>query len=195
MRCLSRVKASNGADLRDDFDTLTFLLLELMSKNLTVRPATVEDASAIIRIFNPIIEDGRYTVFSDPFTEEQEADFIKNLHPRGIFSLAEGDSEVVGFQVLEPFSPFSRYFDHTAIIGTYVDELHQGKGVSKVLFEHSMKKAREKGFEKVIAYVRGDNPRALAAYLRQGFKIIGTAHKQAKIRGEYVDEVFIEKFI
>lgn len=160
-----------------------------------VRVATCDDALSVINIFNPIINEGRFTVFSDPFTEEQEREFIKNLHPRGVFHVAEEGGRVIAFQVIEPFAPYSRAFDHTAIIGTYVAEGVRGRGVSKILFQHTLEKAKEKGFEKLIAYVRGDNPRALGAYMRQGFKIIGTAHRQAKLRGVYIDEIFIEKFI
>ncbi|EAS64553.1 hypothetical protein VAS14_02518, partial [Photobacterium angustum S14] len=54
---------------------------------------------------------------------------------------------------------------------------------------------KQKGYEKLFAYVRSDNERALTAYLKQGFEVVGTAKKHAKVRGEYVDEILIEKFL
>ena len=39
------------------------------------------------------------------------------------------------------------------------------------------------------------NPAALACYLDQGFRIVGTAEGQAKLNGKYVDEVIIERFL
>jgi len=51
------------------------------------------------------------------------------------------------------------------------------------------------GYEKIFAYVRGDNPSALATYQKHGFEIIGTAKKHAKIDGKYIDEILIEKFL
>lgn len=51
------------------------------------------------------------------------------------------------------------------------------------------------GYEKLFAYVRSDNPNALITYQSQGFSIIGTAKKHAKINGEYVDEIMIERFL
>ncbi|TNZ56082.1 hypothetical protein CGK45_22250 [Vibrio parahaemolyticus] len=65
----------------------------------------------------------------------------------------------------------------------------------KELFNSTFEVAKQKGYEKLFAYVRSDNERALAAYLKQGFEIVGTAKKHAKVRGEYVDEVLIEKFL
>jgi RimJ/RimL family protein N-acetyltransferase len=46
-----------------------------------------------------------------------------------------------------------------------------------------------------MATVRADNPQAVSFYQSQGFQIIGTAHKHAFVRGQYVDEIFLEKLI
>ena len=53
----------------------------------------------------------------------------------------------------------------------------------------------QKGYEKIFAYVRGDNLTALATYLKQDFRIIGSAQKHAKINEKYVDEILIEKLL
>ncbi|MBE4372865.1 GNAT family N-acetyltransferase, partial [Vibrio parahaemolyticus] len=105
------------------------------------------------------------------------------------------DSTVIGFQNIEPFAQYTKAFDHVGIIGTFVSENARGQGVAKELFNSTFEVAKQKGYEKLFAYVRSDNERALAAYLKQGFEIVGTAKKHAKVRGEYVDEVLIEKFL
>ncbi|MDZ8104425.1 MAG: SpvB/TcaC N-terminal domain-containing protein [Nostoc sp. DedQUE12a] len=43
--------------------------------------------------------------------------------------------------------------------------------------------------------IRADNMAALATYLSQGFGIIGTAKRQAKINSRYIDEIIVEKFL
>jgi RimJ/RimL family protein N-acetyltransferase len=43
--------------------------------------------------------------------------------------------------------------------------------------------------------VRGDNPAALTAYMKSGFRIVGTAQRQARIDGRYIDEIMIERFL
>lgn len=55
--------------------------------------------------------------------------------------------------------------------------------------------ARAKGYEKLFAFVRADNPNALLAYTRQRFAIIGTARRHARIKGRYIDEVMIERLL
>jgi len=32
-------------------------------------------------------------------------------------------------------------------------------------------------------------------YLHQGFQIVGAAHRHARIGGQYIDEIIIEKFL
>jgi RimJ/RimL family protein N-acetyltransferase len=43
--------------------------------------------------------------------------------------------------------------------------------------------------------VRADNAAALAVYIAQGFGVIGTAARHAKIDGRYIDEIPIEKLL
>jgi len=81
------------------------------------------------------------------------------------------------------------------VIGTYVDLSLRRQGVAARLFESTFRAASLKGYEKIFTYVRGDNPAALATYLKQGFQIVGRATKQARIKGGYIDEIMIEKFL
>ncbi|HHX8497382.1 TPA: N-acetyltransferase family protein [Vibrio diabolicus] len=165
--------------------------------SLVVRQVTLDDAEGITNVLNPIIIEGLYTVLDTTFTSEEEKEFIAQFPERGVFTVAlsGSDSTVIGFQNIEPFAQYTQAFDHVGIIGTFVSENARGQGVSKELFNSTFEVAKQKGYEKLFAYVRSDNERALAVYLKQGFEIVGTAKKHAKVRGEYVDEVLIEKFL
>jgi len=168
--------------------------------NLTVRDVRPDDAEAVVAILNPIIETGLYTVFDAPVTVEAERAYIESLPERSIFLVAAGKSgeepeEVVGFQSMEPFAAYTGAFAHVGVLGTYVSLRHRRLGVARALFQRSFQEARRKGYEKIFTFVRADNPAALAAYLAQGFTTIGTAGRQAKIRGRYIDEILIEKFL
>ncbi len=162
---------------------------------LLIRPAQPEDAAAIVAIFNPIIESGKYTVFDTPFTVEAERDYIANLPARGVFHVAvrQADNKIVGFQSMEPFATYTHAFDHVGVVGTYVDLAERGHGIAGHLFAATFEAARKKGYEKIFTFIRADNPAALATYQRQGFQIVGTARRQAKINGSYVDEIMVEK--
>ncbi|HJN16171.1 MAG TPA: GNAT family N-acetyltransferase, partial [Armatimonadota bacterium] len=138
--------------------------------DLSIREARADDAGAIVRILNPIIESRVFTAFDTPFTVEAERRFIANLPTRGIFHVAirEPDQDLVGFQIMEPFANYTHAFDHVGTLGTYVDLGCRRQGIAKRLFEATFEAAPRKGYEKIFTFVRADNPAALLTYLHQG---------------------------
>lgn len=165
--------------------------------DIVVREAKPDDAEAIAAILNPAIESGRYTVLDRPVTAVEEREFIRNFPQRGILHVAEDrqSGRLVGFQTVEPFATYTRAFDHVAVIATCVALEHRRQGIGTQLFAATFAAARGKGYEKMFTYVRSDNPAALVAYQKQGFRIVGTAVKHAKLAGRYVDEIVIEKLL
>ena len=162
-----------------------------------VREVRLDDAEAIVRILNPIIEAKVYTAFDTLFTVEYERDYILNFPQRGVFNVAirHQDERVLGFQSMEPFATYTHAFDHVGVLGTYVDLACRRQGISRSLFRATLEAARGKGYEKIFTFVRADNLAALVTYLKQDFSIVGTARRQAKVNGTYVDEIIIERFL
>ena len=162
-----------------------------------VRDVEPSDAAGLVRVLNPIIEAQRYTVLDMPVNVETEFDFIIDFPDRGIWKVAvrEPDRTIVGFQVLEPYASYTRAFDHVGTLGTYVDLELRRQGIARRLFAATFDAARHKGYEKIFTFIRADNPAALQAYLGQGFLVIGNAKRQAKIDGQYIDEILIEKWL
>ena len=165
--------------------------------DLLIRTATPADAAGVVAILNPIIETGRYTTFVAPFTVAEERAFIENLPEQAIFHLAEKttDKRLVGFQTLAPFSSYTPAFDHVGVMGTFVALSQRRQGIATRLFAATFAEARHQGYEKIFTYIRADNLAALATYMAHGFRVIGTAQKQAKINGRYVDEFLVECFL
>ena len=111
--------------------------------DLTVREATVADATGIVDVFNPIIESGLYTSILTPFSVEEEEQYIRNLSERATLHIAVLPTEgrVVGFQGLQPFPAHTSAWAHIGIIGTFVDEAFRRQGVSKRLFAATLQAA------------------------------------------------------
>jgi L-amino acid N-acyltransferase YncA len=162
---------------------------------LEIREVRPDDADAIVRILNPIIEAGVYTVFDTPFTADAEREYLSTFPARGVFLVAvrHADGQVVGFQSMEPFAGYTHAFDHVGVLGTYVDLGCRRLGIATALFQATFAEALRKGYEKIFTFVRADNPAALETYVRQGFRIVGTAVRQARIGVKFVDEIIIEK--
>ena len=165
--------------------------------DLTVREATVADATGIVDVFNPIIESGLFTSILTPFSVEEEEQYIRNLSERAMLHIAVLPTEgrVVGFRGLQPFPAHTSAWAHIGIIGTFVDEAFRRQGVSKRLFAATLQAAPARGYEKILTYVRADNPAALSAYAAQGFTVVGVSARHTKLADRYVDEIIIEKLL
>lgn len=164
---------------------------------IEIRDVRIEDAEEILAILNPIIAARCYTAMDTAITVEVEREFIRTFPDPGVFLVAidPASSRIVGFQDVSPFGTFTHAFDHVGVIGTYVDLELRRQGIATRLFAATFEAARRKGYEKFFTYVRADNEAGLRTYLRQGFRIVGTAERHAKIDGRYIDEVIIEKAI
>ena len=86
-------------------------------------------------------------------------------------------------------------FDHVGVMGTFDDLSCRHCGIGMALAKYTFGAARRRGYEKIFTYVRVDNIDSLAYHLKLGFRIVGTAVRQAKIGHMYVDEVIIEKLL
>ena len=163
--------------------------------DLVVRDVEISDAEQIVGILNPIVEARIYTAFTDPFTIEHERAYIAAFPGRGVWKVAvrPADRRLLGFQIVESFASYTKAFDHVGSIGTYVDLALRRQGIATALFAKTVDAARAKGYEKFFTFVRADNTDGLAAYRARGFEILGTARRHAKIDGQYVDEILIER--
>jgi L-amino acid N-acyltransferase YncA len=160
--------------------------------NYLIRDVREEDAEGIVALLTPIIEAGQYTIM-ESISLEKQLEFIKNFPMRGVFLVAahKDTGSIDGLQSIEPLT--TKANQHIAEVSTFVSlalpRTKIGQSLSCVTFE----RAKEKGFAKIMATVRADNPRAIAFYQSQGFEAIGRAKKHAYLRGQYIDEIFLEK--
>ena len=165
--------------------------------DLTIRDARPEDAAGVVAILNPIIEAKSFTLFDTPFTIDAERAYIAGLAPRDIFHVAVRNSNnaIVGFQSMSPFASYTHAVDHVGVIGTYIDLGSRRQGIAASLFPATFDAARRKGYEKIFTYILSDNPPALAAYQKHGFRIVGHANRHAKLNGRYVDVTIVERLL
>lgn len=161
-----------------------------------IRRATADDAAGIAAVLNEVIAGGRHSLLDIPFSAEAEREYIKSLPARAFIHVAEADGRIVASQTVDPWSGIVTHeFDHVATMGTWVAEGWRRRGLGRRLAEVSFAAARAEGYEKVFTEVRADNPESLAYHFSLGFTVAGTASRLARLRGRYLDVVFIELFL
>ena len=163
----------------------------------SIRPVREEDSGSIIDLLNPIIEAGKYTIMDEPFSIEDQLDFIRGFPERGVYNAAVSDDtrRVIGIQDVQPISTGVTALRHVGEISTFVSLALTREGIGRCLSLVTFKEARKQGFLKLTAAVRADNPDAFAFYRSLRFRATGKARKHACVRGRYIDEVLMERFL
>ncbi len=152
---------------------------------MEIRKARSEDYDAVWEIFSKVITTGDTYVFS-PDTKKTDLSkhwFAPYMHTY----VAEENGKILGTYIMKP-----NQIDlgaHIANAGYMVHPDAQGKGVGKMLCEHSIEKARSLGYKAIqFNIVVSTNQAAVRLWKQYGFEIIGTIPEGFKhLKLGYVD--------
>jgi L-amino acid N-acyltransferase YncA len=153
--------------------------------HMTIRPATASDHEDIWRIFHAVVAQGDAYVF-DPQTTRDDALAYWFRADHHVY-VAEENGVILGSYIFRANQP--GLGSHVANASYMTSPHARGKGVGKLMGEHSLKEAKRMGFRAMqFNIVVATNDVAVRLWLRLGFRIVGTlpaAFKHARL--SYVD--------
>lgn len=141
---------------------------------MELRRATQEDFNDVWEIFKKVIQTGNTYVFNPDTPKEDLVKhwFAPNMHT---FVLKE-HGKIVGTYIIKPNQ--IDLGSHVANGSYMVHPNFQGRGVGKLMCEHSIEKAKELGFQAMqFNIVVRTNKSAIKLWQKFDFKIIGTIPK------------------
>ncbi|MBO8173229.1 MAG: GNAT family N-acetyltransferase [Bacillaceae bacterium] len=165
-------------------------------KQVTLRPARIEDAPSIIRRMGKVVREGEYLeeeeqTMADVREEERK---IEKMRKKGsMYTVAVVDEEIVAAAELKRGA--LRMNRHTAEFRIWVGPLFRGMGIGKHLMIYTIDWAKKNGLKKISLDVFANNERAIDLYKRYGFVVEGRRRDHFFINGRYVDEIFMSKFL
>ncbi len=138
---------------------------------MEIRPATDADHAAILDIVVPTLATGEtYAIARDLDRAGVSAYWFGPTHE--VF-VAEDDGVVLGTYYLMANQQGGGA--HVANCGYMTAPAAQGKGVARAMCEHSLVRAKERGFRAMqFNHVVSTNARAVALWQKLGFDIVGT---------------------
>ena len=89
--------------------------------NVTIRPATVKDTEALLKIYTPYVEKTAISFEYEVPSPEEFRGRIERISQHFPYIVAEQDSQIVGYAYTSHFSPRQGY-DHSAELSIYVEE-------------------------------------------------------------------------
>jgi ribosomal protein S18 acetylase RimI-like enzyme len=169
--------------------------LAKLGKEADVREARDEDFPSIWKIFRKVVSEGEYTptIRSENTPDGHENSLQEDDKKKFITVLCEIEGQVVGYATVEESMwDLSR---HAGEFGIAVLPQFRGNGIGSALLDSVLGVASDKGFKKVNLSVFHTNKHAINLYKRFGFKKVGRKSKQFYLKGKYIDEILMEKFI
>jgi len=161
---------------------------------LKIRPARIEDAKEIARIYNQGVQD-RTATFDDAFVTPEERYLWLVARPdRYPVLVAEAKHTLMGWASLAPYSPRHCY-DGIAELSIYIERSLRGHGVAQELMKALQQAAKEKGFYKLVGRVIADNQPARKLCQLMGWHEVGVHEKHGRLAGDWHDLVLVEYLI
>jgi GNAT superfamily N-acetyltransferase len=136
----------------------------------TIRVATTADASAIWSILRPVFRAGEtYTILRDVDEADAIAYWCGRNHETFV---AEDNANVLGTYYLRANQAGGG--DHVANCGYMTSPQAQGRGIARLMLEHSLIRAKERGFRAMqYNFVVSTNERAIKTWEAYGFAKVG----------------------
>lgn len=137
---------------------------------VTVRKATENDLSAIVKIYNQAIESGSATADISPVTVESRKLWLQE-HSADEYPVFVGVNlnTVVGWCSLSAYRPGRMALRHTAEISYYIDRDVQGKGVGSLLISHAIGQCPTLGIKTLFAIILDINEESAQILEKFGF--------------------------
>jgi len=155
---------------------------------MTIREATINDHNAIWEIFEQVIKTGDTYAF-DPDTPKEDLPKLWFAPGMKVY-VTEENGKILGTYFIKPNQP--GLGSHIANCGYMVHPETRGRGLGKLMFDHSWQVAKESGYKGMqFNFVVSTNQVAVQLWEKLGFRIIGTIpkgfnHKQLGYVDAYV---------
>lgn len=141
---------------------------------MVIRSATENDIPGILEIYNHVIVHTTSVYSEHPHTLEMRLAWYRDRIGSGFpVFVADEEGKVIGFSSFGHFRVWPCY-RYTVENSVYVHPDHRGKGVSKLLMQPLIDRAREMGMHAMIAGIDADN--AVSYRLHQSFGFVEVAH-------------------
>ena len=155
------------------------------------RPATVDDAADIARIYNEGIAD-RVATFETRFRSAEDVRaWFDGVHP--IVVVEEGDA-VIAFAATSAYRSRECYAG-IAEVSVYVARAARRRGAGRIALEALIESAQQAGYWKLVSRIFPENHASLALIRSLGFREVGTYEKHGKLDGIWRDVVIVEWLI
>lgn len=158
---------------------------------MQARPATLQDAADIARIYNQGIEDRTATFETRPHIENDIHAWFDGVHPLVVI---EQDGTVVAFAATFAYRPRACYAG-IAETSVYVDRAFRRHGAGRLALAALVTAATNAGFWKLVSRILVENLPSRRLIAELGFREVGIYERHGQLDGVWRDVVIVEKLL
>ena len=158
---------------------------------MTSRPARLEDAEAIARIYNEGIDDRVATFETRPRSAADIRAWFDGVHP--IVVVEDGD-ELVAFAATSSYRQRECYAG-IAETSVYVARSFRRRGAGTFALLALIQAAQQAGFWKLVSRIFPENVASRGLVRELGFREVGVYEKHGQLDGQWRDVVIVERLL
>ncbi len=145
------------------------LICDKNGKEYSLRIAKKEDLASMNEVYNEAIRTGRCTGHMVEFAPNERLDWF-NAHPEEKYPIyvCECEGKIIGYVHISPYKE-RHAFALDIEITYYLDFRYHGLGIGSAMMDFMLKKAKELGYEFVIATLLSLNEKSIGLLTKFGF--------------------------
>jgi phosphinothricin acetyltransferase len=151
-----------------------------------VRDATVDDAAACARIYEPYVRDTVVSFELEPPTAAEVAGRITAALARHAWLVLEDDGRVVGYAYGSTFNARAAY-DWTTSVSVYVEPGRRRTGAGRALYTALLDRLAARGYRTALAGIALPNDASVGLHTAMGFELVGTYRRVGWKLGRWND--------
>jgi len=158
---------------------------------MEIRIATLNDLSAIVKIYNQAIRARNKTGNLFEFKTDQRKKWLEShLNQKYVVLVALDNNIIVGYASISPYREGRDAFGHTAELSYYVDFNHHKKGIGTQLVAESLEYAANNEIKVLVCILLAVNKISIKLLEKNGFSLWGTMPNAAEIDGQRMNHMY-----
>jgi phosphinothricin acetyltransferase len=163
--------------------------------DVTVRPATGEDATAVAGIYNHYVTETIVTFEEEPVTVAEMARRIADVQAAPLpWLVATCDGAVVGYAYASRWKARIGY-RHSAESTVYLAPGQSGRGIGTRLYSDLLGLLRAQGIHAVMGGIALPNAGSIALHEKMGFRKVAHFEEQGFKFGRWIDVGYWQRFL
>lgn len=159
-----------------------------------IRVATPKDASTLVKIYTPYVEETTITFDYEVPSEAAFAERIEEILPNYPYLVAEEDGVILGYAYAHAYKERAAY-DWAVEVSVYVDREKRGNGAGKRLYQALEAELKRQNIAILTACITGGNQASINFHKKLGYQEVAKFPKIGYKFEQWHDVVWLQKFL